>query len=237
MGYPLLRDLHSYGYLLLEARHGEARSEGGGFKFTSAADIAAASVLLGHSFDDGGSVEAGITVSNGWRSGPAPRLLDDGDNAFWHVRAGFGVVKALDGIMEHLALHAEAWGQYTDSRLPSLEQFYLGDRYSLRGYSFSEYAGDVGFTGSVELTKAFLIDNPVLLSVMPFGFFDVGFIENNQPGPFEIRDKTLASTGAGLEASFAGNLSVRGYVGVPLVAGRTTKKQSYSVYLSLSKAW
>ena len=76
-----------------------------------------------------------------------------------------------------------------------------------------------------------------LRALTSFLFADAGFVANNAPGPGELAQIWLASAGAGLQADFARGLSLRGWVGVPLVNGVMTGQLQPAAYLGVTKAW
>jgi hemolysin activation/secretion protein len=134
-------------------------------------------------------------------------------------------------------LNTEIWGQATSNRLPSVEEIYLGDRYSLRGYRFDEAQGDLGLLGKLELSLATNPDVPWVDWFEPFVFLDAGTIRNIDPGLTEIGHSSLVSTGVGWSATIAGNNFVSGWLGVPLVEGSYTERYSPAFYLSLGRSW
>lgn len=237
LGYPIARDLHHYQYALLEARHSEADSEAGPEDFTSTANVLSLAYLYGYNSDDGGLVRFGLSATAGWRGEDPAAGLDDGDDHFWHVRAGFGINRPLNFIDPDVHLLAEVWGQVTTSRLPSVEEFYLGDWEWLRGYSFAETNGDLGFTASLELSRTLSFENRILHHATPFLFLDFGDIRNNDADPFEDENRFLASAGIGSTFSLTKNVSLRGWLGVPLIDGPQVNQFSPSVRFSLTKAW
>ncbi|WP_247743999.1 hypothetical protein [Shimia sp. R9_3] len=65
LGYPVVRDVESYGYLLLDYRLSQSDSESGGVPLSSEADVIGLTYLYGKSFASGGALEAGATLSYG----------------------------------------------------------------------------------------------------------------------------------------------------------------------------
>lgn len=236
LGYPWLRDLHQYGYALVEARHSRVNSTGGGFNYTSGVNALGGMLLYGYNMSNGAPIRAGVNLTVGERVGTSGGI-DDGDAHFWHVRAGFGTSQPLDALVHNLAYRFEIFGQYTTSRLPHAEEFYLGDRTLLRGYSFAEASGDIGVTGTFEIDYTIEPESELVSRVTPYAFIDFGRIVNNAPAIFEERSRTLASTGVGLTAVFANDFSLNTYVGVPLLAGARTPRHSAAIYMGLTKSW
>lgn len=236
LGYPWLRDLHQYGYALVEARHTQVNSTGGGQNYVSGVDTLGGMLLYGYNMPNGAPIRAGVNLTAGKRI-RATGGIDDGDEQFWHVRAGFGTSQPLDALVHNLAYRFEIFGQYTTSRLPHAEEFYLGDRTLLRGYGFAEASGDIGFTGTFELDYMIEPQSELVTRITPYAFIDFGHIANNAPAAFEERSRTLASAGIGLTAAFAGDVSLNAYVGVPLLDGARTPRHSPAVYMGLTKSW
>ncbi len=134
LGYPILRNVESYGYLLLDYRQSKADSESGGVPLSSDASVLGLTYLYGKSYSDGRAVEAGVTLSFGDNENETTAAnFDDGDESFWHLRGGIGYESPLTGLSPNTAWRTEIWGQYTTDRLPSVEEYFLGDRYGLRG--------------------------------------------------------------------------------------------------------
>ena len=136
------------------------------------------------------------------------------------------------------SVRAEFWGQLTPNRLPGIEEFYIGGREEERGYSFAEAQGDNGLSGTLEVGRDLFIGaDDILRRVRPFGFFDVGYVHNNDPAATELGDETFASLGLGLDAEFAHGFFARSYLGVPLTDGPTTRTGAPAFYLGLTKTW
>jgi len=238
LGYPVLRDVHSYGYALIEARRSETDEETGGVQFDSAAQVASVTWLYGRRFPGATALELGTTLSYGeGDTDSADANIDDGDSSFWHLRAGLGYTAPLPALSAGAAWRTEIWGQYSPDRLPSAEEFILGDRYSLRGYEFDEADGDSGVTAIFEVSHSVFPESARIDRWGPFAFLDVGSVSNNDPASFEIDQVTLASTGLGLEFDFRGNFFLSGYVGVPLKDGPLTEAGSPAAYLALTTSW
>ncbi|GAB4514813.1 MAG: hypothetical protein Tsb0019_13090 [Roseibium sp.] len=237
LGYPILRNSHEYAYALMELRYADSNSEGGGLKYRSAVDTAALALLYGNAHSRGGATEIGINLALGMRAGPEPVHIDDGDDTFWHLRAGLGHVEPLSFLHHSLFLRTELWGQVTSSRLPAVEEFYLGDRYSMRGYRFDEAEGDLGITGKFELALPLQTGAEWINHLEPFVFLDAGAVGNLDQGAHETDSITLVSAGLGWSSTFARDYFVNGWFGVPLTDGTVTERHSPAFYLSLGRTW
>ncbi len=126
-----------------------------------------------------------------------------------------------------------------DNRLIPQFQQVAGGLYTVRGYEEAEIAGDTVLLGTVEyrlhIPQLFGIQvNPATFMGQPFrvvpqhpygradwdlifkGFLDVGYVEVNDPQPFEEEDQTLLGTGVGLQLLLRTNLDVRVEWGIAL---------------------
>ncbi len=118
------------------------------------------------------------------------------------------------------------FGQWSDSPLPTNEQFGIGGLSSVRGYLQSETVGDLGYLVSTELST------PSVAARLPdfvdelraFGFVEAGQTRILRPLQEQSRHEAIFSVGGGFRIrlfdAFSGELSV----GVPLLNGPTTRK-------------
>ncbi|WP_224502672.1 ShlB/FhaC/HecB family hemolysin secretion/activation protein [Celeribacter litoreus] len=235
-GFPFVRDVDTYGYGLAEFRHAASDVDVAGNPIDSEVNVLALSWIYGAAFDNGGAFEYALSYAAGERSGNAGGL-DDGDDSFSYIRFGGGIEHPLTGLSQDTFLRVELWGQYTNDRLPGLEEFHLGGRSDERGYLFAEATGDTGISASFEIDYDIFPDHQAIRHLRPFGFLDVGYIENNAPGVDEIDHMTLASLGLGLDADFNQGVRFKGYIATPLKDGTSTEAGDPALYLSLSKQW
>ena len=77
----------------------------------------------------------------------------------------------------------------------------------------------------------------MLRRLRPFGFLDVGYVENNDPAPDEVEDETFASLGLGVDAELSSGFFVRSYLAAPLTDGPSTDSGDPAFYLALTKSW
>jgi hemolysin activation/secretion protein len=235
-GYPVVRDLHRHHYLLLEARHSQVDSITSLEDFESAAQTISATYLMGYRTSDGSPSHASLTLAAGTTDDDLASTGERVDPEFWYLRAGLGVARHLPAIHPDTAVRAEIWGQFSTSHLPSVEDFYLGDKEAVRGYAFAEGLGDMGAAATIEFSHHFSLGEGWVYSLTPFAFVDMGVVEATDD-TVGLGPKTLASVGLGTQATFAENISLSGWVGVPLKDGRLTDQYSPGAYLRLSKAW
>lgn len=236
IGYPVLRNLNEYGYVLGEYRFSTSDSETPDEDLDSSAHVISAAALYGRTEADGGALEVGVNLGGGWQPDSDDARFNDGDDAFWHLRAGVGYETPLDQLSEHMDFRSEVWAQASTNDLPAVEKFYLGDRYALRGYLFDEADGDTGIAALFELSKTYYVEKNPLHSATPFLFFDAGYVSTKSSSSL-AEDEALASTGLGLEMEFFQDISVLGTVGVPLSDGPFTEAGEPAGYLRLTKFW
>lgn len=236
VGHPLYRDIHSFEYLLAEVRHSEANSETPTQEFDSSASALSLSYLHGWNDDHGLPTRLNLTLTGGIADDKQALSGEEPDDAFWHVRAGVGTSRPLTFIDDRTALRAELWGQYSTSRLPTVEEFYLGEREALRGYSFAEVVGDYGLNSTLEVSHQFAGPAASIDFVTPFVFLDAGYADVTEDA-FGNETSTLASAGIGSDLQFTFGMHVRGYMGVPLKDGPFTDRGSPGFYLSVTQVW
>ncbi len=232
-GWPLLRNIAEYGYLIGEARFVDARSDGVGIDEESATVAGVVSLVYGRVFESDGSGEISLSLTGGARVSGGPA---NGDDAFWHLRANAALVQPLDLLDDQTAISFAIAGQATGSDLPPIETFYLGDRAILRGFDFAEASGDVGVSASVEISRLMLFDGPVR-SVEPSIFADIGWTRFNSGRPGIDREETLGSFGLALKASLGANAFLSGWLAAPFEGGPATDALDPSVFVSFSYTW
>ena len=238
LAHPFVRDVHSYGYGLIELRRTSSDSDldGSTIDFKSEVKVLSASWIHGRALDHGGAYEYAVNLAIGERTSDAIGF-DDGDKNFWHLRAGGGYQKPVTWFGENSVFSAEVWGQYSPDRLPGIEEFYLGGIDEERGYIFAESKGDSGFSVTLQAGRDFFPTANYIRRVRPFGFIDVGYIQNNDPSPVEQSDEVLSSVGIGLDAELPNGVFIQSYVAVPMASGPDTDSGDPALYLALSKSW
>ncbi len=238
LGHPFLRSVDTYGYGLIEVRRSNSDNDVDGVStdFESTVNVVGASWIFGRALQNGGAFEYAANLSLGTRTSDA-NGFDDGDEDFWHLRAGAGYQQPVSWFGENSSFRAEFWGQYTPDRLPGIEEFYLGGIDDERGFSFAEVQGDSGISAAFQAGRDFFPSSQHLRRVRPFGFVDVGYIENNDPSASETDDEFLTSVGVGVDLEFERGFYVQSYVAVPTTSGPDTDSGDPAFYLALSKSW
>lgn len=232
LGYPVVRDVETYGYGLFEFRHSNTDVDVGKRTFDSEINAVSATWIYGKALQDGAAWEYAASLTYGERSSDPGRLAD-GDASFTHLRFGAGVNVPNNWLGEHSYLHAEFWGQVANNNLPSAEQFYIGGRFNERGYHFAEAQGDSGLSMNLSVGRDFFPNANGVERIRPFLFADVGYVVRN----INDKDETFASVGVGLDTQFTRNVFVTTHVAVPLTDGPSTKEHDPSLYFGLTRSW
>jgi hemolysin activation/secretion protein len=156
-----------------------------------------------------------------------------------HWKAVRGGVSYSAAAFKDWLWSARAQFQYSPDVLISGEQFGLGGLSSVRGTTIERpVSGDMGVSGSVELTTP-----EVLQGLRVLGFIDAGFIGNNDPnGTNKPSSDRLASIGLGLRYLFGTSLSVTADYGyllnsskVPLsVNSASPQRGDHKFYITVS---
>lgn len=235
-GYPVVRDVETYGYALAEIRRSGTEVDVSGTVFDSEVEVAGLSWIFRRTLPRGGAYEYAVNISAGQRKSSATGF-DDGDEQFSHLRLGFGYEHPTRWFGPDSTVRAEFWGQYSGDRLPSVEEFHLGGRDDERGYLFAEAVGDSGVSATLEVSRDLFPEAPGIHLLRPFGFLDVGYVSNNAPGASEVDEDTFASLGLGIEAVTRSNVTLRSYVASPLTDGPSTGAGDTTVYVGITKSW
>ena len=238
IGHPVIRNIDTYGYALLEARRSSSDSDVDGIStdFESTVNVIAASWIYGRALQNGGAFEYATNLAFGSRSSDADGF-DDGDEDFWHLRAGAGYQQPVSWFGENSSFRAEIWGQYTTDRLPGIEEFYLGGIDDERGYTFAEVQGDSGVSAVFQAGRDFFPQSSTVRRYRPFAFVDAGYVDNNEPSATETDDDFLSSVGIGVDLEFENRFFAQAYVAVPTTSGPETDSGDPAFYLALSTSW
>ncbi len=241
LGYPIVRDVHSFIYTLTQVDYFGLSGANTGTN-DSNTTVLRQTFSYSHSNNRGQSTKLSITASGGtYRlQGTASNPADTtGDPNFSHVRLGVGFIAPVDQLSSGLGLRLEGSAQYSRNSLPSVENYFIGDRTRLRGYGYAEVIGDSGYAATAELSQHIHLGKPYLDSVSPFIFLDVGSVKQNRAIPGSLLNQAhLASMGVGLQTASRERLSVRFWYGVPLTSiPNGTQAHSPAVWLQLTQAW
>lgn len=100
-------------------------------------------------------------------------------------------------INDGLSIAAEISGQISSGTLSALDEFGVGGVGTVRGYESNEVAGSSGVAASLEVIGApiSLADGNVPISVSPYGFFDIGYVEGD--AALATASETISSVGFG----------------------------------------
>ncbi len=232
LGYPVVRDVDTYGYGLLEFRHSSTEIDVGDEDFDSEINAVSATWIYGKALQNGAAWEYAASLTYGERASDLGGFTD-GDESFTHLRFGAGVNVTNNWFGEHSYLYAEFWGQVTNDELPSAEQFYIGGRFDERGYRFAEAQGDSGVSATVSVGRDFFPNARAVERMRPFVFADVGYVVRNSDDGGE----TFATLGLGLDTEFARDFFVSTHVAVPLTDGPSTNEHDPSLYIGLTRSW
>ena len=102
-----------------------------------------------------------------------------------------------------------ATGQYSSSRLPSSEQLHIGGAGTVRGYSQSEYSGDKGYFGTIELRVPLINTDKLALQLAAFADYGRVLINDKLPGEDELDGVHIAGAGAGIRFTFTPYLKLQ----------------------------
>jgi hemolysin activation/secretion protein len=241
LGYPIFRDVHSFIYTLSQVDYfGLSGSET--VINDSTTTVLRQTLTYSHSSSQGQSTKLSLTASGGTHrmqgtaSNPAHT---NGDAHFTHLRLGAGIITPLDKLSAGLGLRLEGSAQYTRNSLPSVENYFIGDRTRLRGYGYAEVIGDSGYAATAELSQFIHLGKPYLDSVSPFIFLDVGSVKQKRAIPGSLVNQAhLTSIGVGFQTASRERLSMRFWYGVPLTSiPNGTQAHSPAVWLQLTQAW
>lgn len=163
----------------------------------------------------------------------------DESNDYWSGNFMGAYITPIPQIDNFTELRLEGLLKISDEHLPNSKLFSLGDEDFMRGYESSTALGSEGFAGTVEIAHAFYNKN-YFKRIAPYAFLDVGVVNNpssksnntNRP-----KNHELVSVGFGSHFSFAKNITLNTYVGIPLAEDVEGKLPNPSAYLRLSWSW
>ena len=236
MGYPIMRDAHSFTYVMQELEYKNGRSKASGYEDDGSVAASRTHLIASYVDENGNSLKAGMSLTVGRSNHSSqPSYGEVFDKMFWHSRFGIGITTNADFILNGAAYKFELVGQYTNSKINPLELFILADKNRMRGYAISEGAGNKGFVNTHEFSVYKALNGEAIKSVSPFVFLDVGHAELKYQGSQHA--KTMISAGAGFSLLLANKFGVDGWIGIPLKDGWGTKKHNPAFFARLTKAW
>ncbi len=112
------------------------------------------------------------------------------------------------------SLYTVAAFQYAFDELLASEEFSFGGGTVGRAYDPSELTGDHGVSGLLELRYSRQLENPLIASIQPFAFYDVGAVWQKDGG--SDSRQSGASGGVGMRLGFSDNVDAGFYVAKPL---------------------
>jgi hemolysin activation/secretion protein len=201
LSYPLMRsrkdNLNVYGKLdvrdvdtkILGAQISKdhVRALRGGGVYTNRDDYLGANTVqaeLSHGLDGFGASDRGDMVSR-------PKFNPDYTKVNMTLSREQGIRNSNFSFLGALT------GQYSDSALLAPEEFGLGGEVFGSAYDPSEITGDSGAAARLEARYAMYPGNFVQVA-QPYVFYDVGMVNNRDPGVGISSKQTLASYGAGM---------------------------------------
>ena len=150
----------------------------------------------------------GINVFNARETGSDFLTRVDGKSEFSKV---FGRFLRMQRILPRWNLLFETVWQYSFDNLLASEEFAIGGPRFGRGYDPSEFTGENGVAGKVELHYAIPVGWEYLKDFQPYGFADYGAVWNFDPEiSSQPKFKEIISAGMGIRVNFTDHIS--GYV-------------------------
>lgn len=147
------------------------------------------------------------------------------------------MVLHLDQPKGDYSLRIEGMGQFTNSALPATEKFHLGDRDRMRGYNIATTLGDTGVAGTVELARYIGIEKGILEAISPSVFLDAGMAKTTDDATNRGPGRNLASAGVATRVFLRDNLTLNGWVALPLSKDGHGSRMSPAGYVRLTKVW
>lgn len=146
----------------------------------------------------------------------------------------------IQNLVDGISLIEKVAGQYSPSPLTSMEQFYLGGMYSVRGYPENDSSGDSGFSFSTELrVPMYLIPEAWTVPgykgktwrnvISLIGFIDGGRDFNNKrQNAASSKDSTLLGAGYGLRIYVTPDMDIDFDIAYPLGARPSDGKHEHT---------
>lgn len=213
--YPLVRGQDSSVWLTGDASYIELNRKEDGVSYrqdrstTIAMGVTGQFSLAAGRLRTGAVFQQGVDVLNTTRLGDAEASRSDGDGVFSKGRLWMDWTGSITGDV-HLDLAMR--GQIANRPLLATHEMGIGGAYTVRGYDFSEIAGDNGVTGLVELSYQFSDPAKWLDELVPYAFADGGYVDDiwRTGGGGD-----LYSAGGGIRADF-GKVSLEAETAWPI---------------------
>jgi hemolysin activation/secretion protein len=154
-----------------------------------------------------GKISQGLDIFGASSEGAAFATRPAGDPTYTKLNME---IQRLQTLGEGFNLLLGGTGQYSFSKLLSPEEFGIGGEEYGRGFDPSEFAGDHGLAGKVELQYGGEGGALPISDWQLYGFYDFGAIWNKDPVAGDSSRHSLASTGGGVR--FNVNPSLSGYI-------------------------
>lgn len=184
---------------------------------------------------DGWSYVASLTAG----AGDVDSYLSQYEGQFTRGQFHLGLITPLPTIAYETELRFELSGQVASSDTPNAFLLSLGGEQFMRGYESSTISGTNGLLGTVELAHPFYTGSSHVKKFTPFVFLDAGTVTNPDRwvSPRRPKQESLFSTGFGAEISFTNEISIYGYMGVPLSDDYSGSTPNPRGYLRLNWSW
>lgn len=232
VGFPILRDLQQYLYVIGMIDHYR-----GDLVDTNGDSSTALRAILVHSMINGRGDEFkyAFRLSGGTSDGPSSNTYYD--DVFWSIRAAAVATVSLDHAVSNAGMRIEGLAQYSPDALPYDEELFFGDRYKNRGYPIGLLSADSGFSGTLQFRRNYEINKANIASIDPYVFLDGGFAKDNSYGGFDGYSQWLASAGVGVAVFMEKDIALDAWLAVPLINEVASETVGPGVYVGVSKSW
>ena len=197
------------------------------------------SVARGHFFQRKDSITGDAqTFSMTFSAGHTDHYDSHLSGDFAHIRVGAGKIYAMPSLSNTAQLRVQALTQWGSQDLPDLELFTLGGSDHLRGFVGGYASGETG--GSLTFELADTWEPAGSIPGKLFSFVDVGTILNRDESRRVVSGRpdqaSFASIGAGIEVNLNQRVSLKSWVGQPLIDDLGDEDNPV-FYLQLQSAW
>jgi hemolysin activation/secretion protein len=123
----------------------------------------------------------------------------------------------------HFSLYGLVLSQYSSVPLLAPEQFVFGGAYLGRGFDLSQFAGDEGVEGTLELRLNTAPNTSIFRRIQYYIFYDAGALSYLGTSPFGNSHQTATSAGFGLRIAVAPHINAEGFIARPLTNRNATQ--------------